>query len=182
MHSVGLNFITGSKSKFAEVQKIIPYIQHIDLDLPEIQEIDPKKIIAAKLTVAYNYKKIPCMVEDTSLYFSAFNGLPGPLIKWFIKTIGLKGLFKFISTVKNRNAVAKTVIGYATSPDDMYYFEGEVKGTVVKPRGPNGFGWDALFLPDGSKKTFGEMDLEEKMKYSMREIAAKKLLKHIQAT
>lgn len=177
---MNLYFFTGSKNKFAEVQKIISNLKHIDLDLPEIQEIDPKKIIAAKLTVACSYKKIPCIVEDTSLYFSAFNGLPGPLIKWFIKTIGLDGLYKMVSAFKNQNAIAKTVIGYATNAENVHYFEGEVSGEIVKPRGTNGFGWDALFIPNGSKKTFGEMNIGEKAKYSMRGIATKKLLQYIQ--
>jgi len=178
---IGLNFITSSKSKYAEVQKIIPKLKHVDLDLPEIQEIDPRKVIAAKLAVACEFKKAPCIVEDTSLYFSAFNGLPGPLIKWFIKTIGLDGLYKMVSAFKNQNAIAKTVIGYATNADNVHYFEGEVKGEIVKPRGTKGFGWDALFLPNGSKKTFGEMNMEEKIKYSMRKIATKKLLGYIQS-
>jgi XTP/dITP diphosphohydrolase len=42
-------------------------------------------------------------------------------------------------------------------------FEGRVDGIVVwPPRGDRGFGYDPLFLPDGSKRTFGEMDAEEK--------------------
>ena len=77
-------FITGSKGKFEEVKQIIPEIIQKDIDLPEIQETDAKKIIANKLQEALKHVKSGCVVEDTSLYIASLNGLPGPLIKWFI--------------------------------------------------------------------------------------------------
>ena len=77
-------FITGSKGKFEEVKQIIPEIIQKDIYLPEIQETDAKKIIANKLQEALKHVKSGCVVEDTSLYIASLNGLPGPLIKWFI--------------------------------------------------------------------------------------------------
>ena len=84
---MSLYFITGSKGKFAEVQLIIPNLKQLNIDLPEIQELDPKKIIEAKLQSAFEHRSGEFIVEDTSLYLDCLNGLPGPLIKWFIKTI-----------------------------------------------------------------------------------------------
>jgi inosine triphosphate pyrophosphatase len=170
-----LYFITGSTGKFAELQSIIPFIQQKDIDLPEIQEIDPKKIITAKLDEAFQHHSGEFIVEDTSLYFDCLNGLPGPLIKWFMKTIGNDGLYKITETFGNNNAKAKTFIGYAKSKSEIHFFEGEIRGKIVKPRGEKGFGWDAIFQPEGETKTFAEMDLEEKKKFSMRRIAAEKL-------
>lgn len=69
------------------------------------------------------------------------NGLPGPLIKWFLKTIGNQGLFKIAEAFKNYQAEAKTIVGYASTQGEIKYFEGVVKGTIVSPRG-EGFGWD----------------------------------------
>jgi non-canonical purine NTP pyrophosphatase (RdgB/HAM1 family) len=170
-------FITGSKGKFEEVKEIIPEILQKDIDLPEIQEIDAKKIITYKLQEALRHVKSSCIVEDTSLYITSLNGLPGPLIKWFMKTVGIEGLFSIVANVKNKSAVAKTIIGYAKDSKSIIFFEGEVKGKIVKPRGNKGFGWDPIFQPDGSKKTFGEMEFEEKMAFSMRKIAILKLKK-----
>lgn len=89
-----LQFITGSKDKFAEVKAIVGDVEQLTIDLPEIQEIDSKKIIEAKLHAAREHHAGAYVVEDTSLSFDGMNGLPGPLIKWFLKTIGNDGLYK----------------------------------------------------------------------------------------
>jgi len=170
-----LYFITGNKNKFSEVKAIIPNVEQLDIDLPEIQDIDAKKIIRAKLLEALNYKQAEFIVEDTSLYFECLNGLPGPLIKWFMKTIGNDGLFNIAEKLGNNKAEAKTIIGYAKNPKEIYYFEGSVKGKIVSPRGKSGFGWDPIFQPEGFSKSFAELTPEEKNKISMRRIALNKL-------
>jgi len=170
-----LYFITGNKNKFSEVKAIIPNVEQLDIDLPEIQEIDAKKIIRAKLLEALNYKQAEFIVEDTSLYLECLNGLPGPLIKWFMKTIGNDGLFNIAEKLGNNKAEAKTIIGYAKNPKEIYYFEGSVKGKIVSPRGKSGFGWDPIFQPEGFSKSFAELTPEEKNKISMRRIALNKL-------
>ena len=170
-----LYFITGNKNKFSEVKAIIPNVEQLDIDLPEIQDIDAKKIIRAKLLEALNYKQAEFIVEDTSLYLECLNGLPGPLIKWFMKTIGNDGLFNIAEKLGNNKAEAKTIIGYAKNPKEIYYFEGSVKGKIVSPRGKLGFGWDPIFQPEGFSKSFAELTPEEKNKISMRRIALNKL-------
>jgi len=170
-----LYFITGNKNKFSEVKAIIPNVEQLDIDLPEIQDIDAKKIIRAKLLEALNYKQAEFIVEDTSLYFECLNGLPGPLIKWFMKTIGNDGLFNIAEKLGNNKAEAKTIIGYAKNPKEIYYFEGSVEGKIVSPRGKSGFGWDPIFQPEGFSKSFAELTPEEKNKISMRRIALNKL-------
>ncbi len=169
-------FITGNKNKYEEVKAIIPQVEQLEIDLPEIQEIDAHKIIAAKLSEAFSHKQgIEFIVEDTSLYLDCLKGLPGPLIKWFLQTIGDKGIYNLASKLGNTKAEARTIIGYARSPTDIHYFEGIVKGNVVTPSAKGKFGWDRIFLPEGHKKTYGEMTLEEKNEISMRRIAVNKL-------
>lgn len=173
-----IHFITGSTHKLAEMQAIIGDVEQLDMDLPEIQEIDAHKIIRAKLKEALKHKKEAFMIEDTSLYFDALKGLPGPLIKWFMKTVGNEGLFKIADAFKNYGAEAKTIIGYTDGSGDVQFFEGSVRGTIVAPRGETTFGWDPLFQPDGKDKTFAEMSREEKNALSMRKLAAEKLKAH----
>jgi len=168
-------FITGNKNKFEEVRSILPDIEQLDIDLPEIQEIDAKAIIRAKLQEASNHKKGEFIVEDTSLYFECLNGLPDPLIKWFLKSIGNDGLAKVTEKLGNSSAEAKTIIGYARSHEEIYFFEGTVKGKIVHPKGDSNFGWDPIFLPDGYSETFAEISREEKNKLSMRRIAVNQL-------
>ncbi len=170
-----LYFVTGNQNKFKEIQAILDDVEQLDIDLPEIQDIDPKKIIEAKLQEALKHKSEACVVEDTSLYFECLNGLPGPLIKWFLKEMGTEGLTTLVAKMGNNRAEAKTVIGYAKTPDEIYFFEGSIKGSIVQPRGDTKFGWDPIFQPDGFDKTFAEMTLEEKNQVSMRRVATEKL-------
>lgn len=166
-------FLTGSKEKLAEARSIIPEIEGYEIDLPEVQEIDAKKIIEHKLSEASKHLDNNLIVEDTSLYIEGFNGLPGPLIKWFMKTIGSEGLVKIANTFGNK-AEARTWIGFLED-GRVEFFEGVVKGEIVKARGENGFGWDKIFQPEGFDKTFAEMTMEEKNKVSMRKKAFQKL-------
>lgn len=174
MNAFPLQFITGSKDKFAEVQAILGDIEQLAIDLPEIQELDPKKIIEAKLHAAREHHGGAFIVEDTSLTFDGMNGLPGPLIKWFLKTIGNEGLYALTKTF-GTGAEAKTVIGYADETGRIEYFEGSLHGTIVAPRGDKDFGWGPIFKPDGHDKTYGEMEREEKHALSMRALATRKL-------
>ena len=170
-----LYFITGNKGKLAEVQSILGNVEALDIDLPEIQSLDAHEIIKAKLEEAQKHQVGEFIVEDNSLYLDALNGLPGPFIKWFLKTIGNEGLYKLAASFGNFNAEAKVIIGYSNSAGEISFFEGNTKGTIVPARGSEGFGWDPIFQPEGYDKTFAELTPEEKNSFSMRRIAVERL-------
>lgn len=172
---MSLYFITGNKGKLAEVQSVLPDIKALDIDLPEIQSLDAHEIIKAKLEAAQKHQTGEFIVEDNSLYLEGIKGLPGPLIKWFLKTVGNDGLYKMAEAFGNFNAEAKVVIGYSNPAGEIFFYEGSTKGTIVAARGDQGFGWDPIFQPEGYDKTFAEMGVEEKNKFSMRRIAVEKL-------
>jgi inosine triphosphate pyrophosphatase len=178
---MALYFITGNSKKFAEVKAILPEVEQMEMDLEEIQELDAHKIIAAKLFQARSTLRhsSTLMVEDTSLYLDALGGLPGPFIKWFLMTAGSKGLYSMARTFNNFNATAKTIIGYVGEDGEIEFFEGESKGTIVEEQIEPQFGWDAIFLPEGSAKTYGELSLEEKNAVSQRGKALAKLKLHL---
>ena len=163
-------FITGNHDKLREIQVLIPDVQGIDLDLPEIQELDPHKVIAAKLLSARKYRSGAFLVEDTSLSLDAMGGLPGPLAKWFVRAIGIDGVYRLSKNFGTR-ATARTIIGYTSEDNEMLFFEGSLAGHIVPPRGTDGFGWDPIFQPDGWNKTFAEMSQQEKNQCSMRKRA-----------
>jgi len=168
-------FITGNENKFKEVQAMLPEVKQLKLDLEEIQEIDAHKIIKAKMNQAFKHKKANFIIEDTSLYLNCLNGLPGPLIKWFLETIGINGVYNLTQKLGENKAQAKTIIGYAKSKKEILFFEGIIEGEIVKPSGPTNFGWNPIFKPKGYNKTFQEMTKEEKNKISMRKLAVEKL-------
>lgn len=169
-----LYFITSNAGKFAEVRELLPNVKNLSLDLPEIQSVDPREIIYAKLQEALKYQHGRFIVEDTSLYLDALNGLPGPLIKWFELKLGNQGIVHLVRTLGNDRAEAVTFFGYADGKD-IRFFEGRLKGRIVPIRGDFGFGWDPIFQPEGHTKTLAEMSPEEKNMISMRKNALEKL-------
>lgn len=193
-------FVTGNKGKFEEVAavwnnvltpeqlKTYGSLQQKNIDLEEIQEIDPIKVIQAKLDEAHKlHPNATIFIEDTSLYMQALQGkkgtLPGPLIKWFMETIGNEGIVKIAQCFGNVNATAKCIIGLVDDKGTKSFFEGVIDGKIVAPRSTGqGFGWDPIFEPSGQKgvsKTFAQMTASEKNEYSMRGQAAKKLVEYV---
>jgi len=166
-------FVTSNENKLREFEEILGFnLKQIELDLDEIQAVEVEKVVEHKTKQAFERIKKPVITEDTGLYFEAWNGLPGALIKWFDKTIGYANLCELLG--KNRKAKAQTIVGYF---DGKNYrsFIGEISGKIAsRPKGNAGFGWDIIFIPDGYKKTFAEMRPEEKNKISMRKIALEK--------
>lgn len=171
-------FVTGNPDKAIEVQELLPGIRIIDVDMPEIQEVDSKAIITAKVKTAFEYYSDgPIIVDDTGFYMDCLGGkLPGPLVKWFLKSITNVGLVTMAQKMGNMRAKAMTVIGYATSPTNIVFFEGKMLGTITMPDdGPKGPGWSSILIPDGYNQIYFTMDVSAKNAMSMRSQAIKKL-------
>lgn len=174
-------FITGNKNKLREVQMIMPEVEGLELDLTEIQELNHKQVIEHKLVEAKKIKPgVNLMVEDLSLEINGMNGLPGPLIKWFLKSVNRDGIYKMAKMFGNQRATATEILGYVNSNGNMTYFEGKVEGIIVEPRGESEFGFDPIFVPDGQNKTYAEMGTEEKNKISHRRKALEKLKEYLE--
>jgi non-canonical purine NTP pyrophosphatase (RdgB/HAM1 family) len=171
-----LTFITSSAGKLAEVERILGRrLVRTSLPLEEIQAIDVEAVVQHKARQAYARLGRPVLVEDTGLTFAAWNGLPGALIKWFLAALGPQGICKLLRDETNRAATATTLFGYDNG-GECRVFAGTVSGVIPEaPRGTNGFGWDAIFQPLGSERTFAEMTLEEKDRFSMRRLALEQL-------
>jgi non-canonical purine NTP pyrophosphatase (RdgB/HAM1 family) len=164
-------FITSKKEKFEEAKAIIPELQQKDIDLTEIQSLDSMTIIMAKLEEAKKHIKGSILVEDASVECEALNNFPGPLAKWMIQAMTIQEIYPLI---KDKKITYRATVGL-WHKGEVHYFEGTVEGKVVKPKGQQGWHWDPIFLPNGSKKTFAEMSKEEKNSYSHRGKAFQKL-------
>ena len=123
---------------------------------------------------AYALLKKPVLVEDTGLHIEYLNGFPGALIKSFWEHLGNEGISRLAGL---SNLTAITVIGYHDG-ENMYFFRGMTKGYIPHLPTSGGFGWDGIFIPDGSNKTYGQMTPEEKNKISQRSKALDELKKH----
>ena len=172
---MNLHFATSNPNKFRELSELLEFnLSQIELDLKEIQTTDLHELVKYKIRTAYEYAQAPVIVEDTSLYFVAWNELPGPLVKFFLKNLGLSGMVRALDKFNNNSACAVCCLGFTKDGERMQLFEGKIKGVIVNPRGSNNFGWDSIFLPEGHQKTFGEMSSKEKHQISPRSVAAKK--------
>ncbi len=177
---MSLFFITGNEHKMNEVKSMLPGVQQLDVDVPEIQSLDSKEVIVAKLQAAKVLRPNDAfMVEDTSLVFECLGQLPGPLIKWFVSSLGREKLAQLALQGDSQRAVAKTMVGYAAKDQEPLFFEGVVEGTIVAPKGDSGFGWDPIFVPDGYEETFAQLGQEVKNKLSMRRKAVEQLKNHL---
>lgn len=162
-------FVTSSKDKFEEARLIIPQLVQKELELPEIQELDPRKIIEFKLKAAceLSSKETAIVVEDVSLNLAALGKLPGPFIKWFLKELGPEGVYKLAGALPSQRASVSCWIGLLKD-QCVSYFHATVDGEIVAPRGSNGFGFDSIFSPVGQEMTFAEMSRADKSTFSMR--------------
>ena len=174
-----LTFITGNAGKAEAMYRYLGMpIDHEKLDLDEIQSLDLEEIVKDKVTRAYEIVKKPVIVEDVSFVFHAYNKLPGPFIKWFLKELGNDGLCHLLHD-KDRKCVATVCYGLHDGKE-IKLFSGSMEGTVaMSPKGSNGFGWASVFIPDGYDKTYAEMTHEEQSPISMRNIALKKLREYL---
>lgn len=168
-------FVTSNENKFREAGRILNIdLAQKSLDLEEIQEMDLRKIIEHKAKQAYDVFKQPVVVEDAGLYIDAWSGFPGPFIKWIQKTMGYETMGSLLSK-KDRSARWVVMVGYYDG-ERIHYFEGCIDGAIPrKPSGSHGWGFDAWFVPQGSRQTYAAMGPEEKMNYSARQQAFTKL-------
>lgn len=177
-----LTFITGNAGKAEQLSRYLQFsVDHAKLDIEEIQSLDLEKVATEKAKAAYAILGTPVLVEDTALSFEALGRLPSTLVKWFFEEIGNEGIVNLLNGNQNRNAIAETCFALCDE-SGIHLFTGTRKGTVSpSPRGLNGFGWNAVFIPEGESLTWAEMDNEQQGKTSMRRLAIEKLQVYLEA-
>ena len=178
-----LFFATGNIHKFNEARSILSKfgiaVGMLRVKGEELQSDSLREIAQASAREAFKRCRLPVMVEDAGLFIEALNGFPGPYAAYVYKTIGNKGVLKLMEGVEARKAVFRSAIVYCDREVKApLVFKGEAEGEItVNERvgnGESGFGFDPIFQPDGSAKTFAEMTLEEKNGFSHRANAISK--------
>lgn len=182
-----LVFATNNQNKVLEVRSILKDKFNIlslaeagiDIDIPEPYNTIEENA-CEKARVINKLINEDCFAEDTGLEVEALNGEPG------VKSARYAGenksfennIDKLLTNLKNkenRKAQFRTVVCLIIKGEEKL-FEGICKGSIIaERRGISGFGYDAVFVPDGAIKTFAEMSLEEKNIFSHRRIAIEKL-------
>lgn len=183
-----LIFATNNQHKVEEIRTIIGdkfeiltlKEAAIDIDIPEPHD-SIEANASEKSKIIYRMTGINCFSEDTGLEVKALHGEPG------VKSARYAGngrssddnivkLLSNLSGKKERSARFKTVISLIIDGNERL-FEGICNGMIIhEKRGSQGFGYDPVFIPEGSDKTFAEMSLQEKAIYSHRARATQKLV------
>jgi non-canonical purine NTP pyrophosphatase (RdgB/HAM1 family) len=162
-------FVTGNANKHREAEAILGRpLACTPLELPELQAATTREVALAKATAAFALLSRPVIVEDAGFELTGLGGFPGPFIKYWEQLGGLASICKTADGLVDRGAVAVCVLGLCDA-SGARVVEGRIRGTLARePRGANGFGWDAIFIPDGHDRTFGEMTAAEKSAISHR--------------
>lgn len=182
-----LVFATNNQHKIKEVTHLLPAeLQLISLKDIECEDDLPETGVKlednARQKARYVHDKfgVDCFADDTGLEIEALNGRPGVYSARYAgpSCIAEDNVLKVLTEmqgVQNRKARFRTVIALYLG-DQEYIFEGSIEGRITEtPVGSHGFGYDPVFIPEGEQRTFAEMSLEEKNRFSHRSNAMRKL-------
>jgi len=176
-------FVTTNQGKFREVAAILGdagvKIVHEDRSYPEIQTDRLEKVVRFAATVLDDQIKGDYLIDDSGLFIEAFGGFPGVYSSYVYKRLGCAGILKLLEGSKSRAAAFETVF-LLRRGGEHEVFHGECRGTIaLAEKGPGGFGFDPIFIPEGATKTFAEMTLVEKNRVSHRARAVDALLRQL---
>ncbi len=183
-----LIFASNNQHKIEELKAILP----VQFSIITLQQAGFNKEIPEpfdtleenareKAQTIFNLLHQACFSEDSGLEAAALNGRPGVRSARFAgekasAQQNIAQLFEELKNNKNRQAQFRTVICLIFNGAETF-FEGICKGKITsKQKGTDGFGYDPVFVPDGAEKTFAEMNLAEKNRFSHRKKAVDKLV------
>jgi XTP/dITP diphosphohydrolase len=186
-----------NSGKVKEIKSLLkPYSFTIqsasDLKIKEPEETGKNFIENAILKAKFVSKKSGCiaLADDSGLCVNLLDGEPGIYsARWAGKNKDFKLAIKKIekklikldphSNIKYRSHFC-CALALSFPNGQTISFQGKVYGQLQFPaKGLNGFGYDSIFVPNGYKKTFGEMNYAYKERISHRQKAFKKLKKYL---
>lgn len=183
-----LIFATNNQHKADEIKVVLGNLfaistlkeAGIDIDIPEPHDTLKANATEKSLTI-YKLTGKNCFSEDTGLEVPGLNGEPGVKSARYagegrLFDANIDKLLDKMAALSNRQARFRTVISLILNGREIQ-FEGICEGAIIKERrGGQGFGYDPIFVPAGSEKTFAEMSIEEKNHFSHRKKAMTKMI------
>jgi XTP/dITP diphosphohydrolase len=161
-----LRFLTKNDHKFQEFRKLFADTAYTIAKAPssieEIQTEDMEALVADKVIKAFDKIRRPVFVDHTGLQLRSLDGFPGGLTEIFWERLKNERLAQLFG---NSPVTAVTLIGYCDGKS-ISTFRGKVKGMIApEPRGPAGFQWDPVFIPEGHSETFCRIGPQEKRNF-----------------
>ena len=172
-----ISIVTTNNDKYDEISNVlneygIKTKQHI-IELEENEE-NMEKIVKSKSKQAFSILKKPLIVDDTGIFFEAYENFPGHRSKRIYQEIGLNGILEKLKG-KKRNAFFKSIICYIDK-NNFKMFEGKLKGHIVNSiQGVSRkkFPYDKIFIPNNFSKVLSKISWEQRLKLSHRSKAVK---------
>ncbi len=173
-------FITSNAGKAEQLSKYLKRpVTHKDLELTEIQSLDPEEVTRHKVLEAYKITQAPVLIDDTSMTFGAFGKMPGPLIKYFLEEIGGDKICQMIASFEDQSATYTVVIGFYDG-SNLKLFRSDIPGKVAQtPVQAKGF--NAFFIPDGYDQPRAALDEKDFDITSARRIALEQFAEYIES-
>ena len=170
-------FVTSNAGKFREVRALLaPFgirVAWVRRTLPEPQADGLAPVVRAKLQ-ALPPHRTPTIVEDSGLFIQALHGFPGVYSAHVYRIWGFGPLLELLRR-RPRGAVFRTVAGVRRD-GEIRLFSGECRGRIaLRAKGNGGFGFDPIFEPAGTGRTFAELPPGEKNLRSHRARAFRKV-------
>lgn len=180
-----ITFVTSNVHKFNEVSALFLKagieVQWKKVEYEEIQADTTEEVSLDSCRKIEGMLKGDFFIEDTGLFIDALNGFPGVYSSYVQKTIGNEGIIRLMAG-KSPEAFFKTVITARLGSETRQY-TGVVRGSIsAEEKGRDGFGYDPIFIPEGSGKTLSEMGMEEKNRISHRSMAVGKFISDLSGT
>jgi len=141
-------------------------------NLVEIQSDSLEEIAREKAKAAFAKVGRQVLVEDDGLFISSLSGFPGQYSSFVFKTIGNDGILKLLARSTKRSAYFLSLIAFYDGKI-LSISEGRVNGRITDRITEGGWGYDPIFVPDGTDLTFAELK-KSKNEYSHRKTALEK--------
>lgn len=184
-------FVTNNSNKLREIRELIVdgiEVQSLsdigcEVDIPETADtLEGNALIKAHYV--FDRYGFDCFADDTGLEVDALGGAPGVHTARYAgeehdSNANTEKLLENLKEKNNRHARFRTVIALIEKGEE-HLFSGEVEGEITsKPCGVGGFGYDPIFSPEDTGKTFAELGEERKNRISHRARAVRKLLDYL---
>lgn len=170
-----------NEGKVAEIAELLaPFgaevVSAAELGLDEVEETGDSFVANAELKARFAAERTgkPALADDSGLSVNALNGAPGIFsARWAGPErdfrMAMEHVERELGESTDRSASFICALCLAWPDGTVETVEGSVHGHLIwPPRGDEGFGYDPVFVPDGHKQTFGEMDPARKQAMSHR--------------
>lgn len=109
------------------------------------------------------------------MFIASLKGFPGPFSSFALPAIGLRGILNLMKSERRRTAYFQCSIAVSSRFRVTKTFSAKTYGTISRQvRGRKGFGYDPIFIPSNSNRTFAETGLDFKNVHSHRAVAFRK--------